>query len=296
MNFDAKLKNFRSMVDKALEYYLPPSDAYPPLIHQAMRYSILGGGKRLRAVLLMAATETVGGEVEKVLPAACALEMIHAYSLIHDDLPAMDNDDYRRGKPANHKVYGEAVAILAGDALLTQAFSLLASMRGNKPESVVRVIGEFALAAGSCGMIGGQVVDTFSAGNNGEDMAENTLEYIHSHKTGALYRAAACAGAILAGASDEKTDSLARYADGLGLAFQIIDDILDIEGDASKLGKPVGSDVKNEKITYPLLYGIDESKRKAAETVDKALSALDSFDKEADFLRILVKRMVKRNY
>lgn len=293
MNFEETFKKFSSIVEEALEYYLPPSDAYPPLIHQAMRYSVIGGGKRLRPVLVIAVAEAVGGKAEDVLPAACALEMIHAYSLIHDDLPAMDNDDYRRGKLANHKVYGDAVAILAGDALLTLAFSTLANVRGNSPDDIVKIIGEIALAAGTFGMIGGQVVDTFSAC---EDINENTLEYIHSHKTGALYRAAVRAGAILAGAEDDKLNNLTSYADNLGLAFQIIDDILDIEGDAAKIGKPIGSDIKNKKATYPSIFGIEEARRKARQAADRALSALGCFGNEADFLRMLVQYIIDRDY
>jgi len=293
LNFEENIKRIGSIVEEALEHYLPPADSYPPLIHQAMRYSVVGGGKRLRPVLVIAVAEAVGGKAEDVLPAACALELIHAYSLIHDDLPAMDNDDYRRGKLANHKVYGDAVAILAGDALLTLAFSVLTNVRNASPDRVVNIIREIALAAGTFGMIGGQVVDTFSAG---EDINEDTLEYIHRHKTGALYRAAVRVGAILAGAEEAKLDNLTRYAENLGLAFQIIDDILDIEGDAAKIGKPVGSDVKNKKATYPSLFGIKETKAKARQAADEALSALECFGKEADFLRMLVRYIIDRDY
>jgi len=292
LSFKETFDKLSSIVDEALERYLPPADAYPALIHQAMRYSVTGG-KRLRPVLVMKAAETVGGKAEDVLPAACALEMIHAYSLIHDDLPAMDNDDYRRGKPANHKVYGDSVAILAGDALLTLAFSTLAGIRGSNPDAVVKIIGEIALAAGTFGMIGGQVVDTFSAG---EDINENTLEYIHSRKTGALYRAAVRTGAILAGTGDEKINKLTSYADNFGLAFQIIDDILDIEGDAAKIGKPLGSDVKNKKATYPSLFGLEEARRKARQAADRALSALSCFGNEAEFLRMLVQYIIDRDH
>ncbi|MCG9968527.1 polyprenyl synthetase family protein [Pelotomaculum terephthalicicum JT] len=293
MNFEETLEKYSSIVEEALEHHLPPSNAYPPLIHQAMRYSVMGGGKRLRPVMVIAVAEAVGGKAADVMPAACALEMIHAYSLIHDDLPAMDNDDYRRGKPANHKVYGDAVAILAGDALLTLAFSMLANVRAQNTDDVVKVIDEIALAAGTFGMIGGQVVDTFSAG---EDINERTLEYIHSHKTGALYRAAVRAGAILAGAEEEKLNSLTCYADNLGLAFQIIDDILDVEGDAAKIGKPVGSDVKNKKVTYPSLFGMEEARAKARQAAGRALSALDCFGEEADFLKMLVHYIIDRDY
>lgn len=280
-------------MEEALERYMPPADAYPALIHQAMRYSIMGGGKRLRPVLVIATAETLGGSAADVLPAACALEMIHTYSLIHDDLPAMDNDDYRRGKPANHKVYGDAVAILAGDALLTLAFSLLAGMRHAGPDTVLRVIREMAQAAGTYGMIGGQVVDTFVAG---EHVDEGTLEYIHQHKTGALYRAAVRTGAILAGAPEERLIRLTSYAENLGLAFQMIDDILDIEGDAAKTGKPVGSDFKNKKVTYPSLFGLEKTRDKARRAADGAIQALSDFGAEADFLRLMVQYVINRDH
>lgn len=293
MNFKDELKRKAAMVEEALDRYLPPAGAYPPLIHQAMRYSVMAGGKRLRPALVMAGAEAVGGGAADVLPAACALELIHTYSLIHDDLPAMDNDDYRRGKLTNHKVYGEAVAILAGDALLTLAFQLLAENKSSRPEDVARVVREVAVEAGTFGLIGGQVVDTFS---EGEEINESTLEYIHRHKTGALYRAAIRAGAILAGAQDEQLASLTEYAEQLGLAFQIKDDILDIEGDEKKIGKPVGSDIKNKKATYPSLFGLDKSREKARLAADCALAALGGFGKEADFLRQLVQFVIERDF
>ncbi|MDD3653730.1 MAG: polyprenyl synthetase family protein [Desulfotomaculaceae bacterium] len=291
VDFEEALAKRALVIDEALEFYLPPADAYPPLIHQAMRYSVSGGGKRLRPVLVMAVAEVLGGQVEKVLPAACALEMIHCYSLIHDDLPAMDDDDYRRGKPTNHKVYGEAIAVLAGDALLTLAFSLLAATGSTSPANVVKVINEIASAAGTFGMIGGQVVDTFSAG---ESITPSTLEYIHKHKTGALYRAAVRTGAILAEARQRELADLTRYAEHLGLAFQIKDDILDVEGDTAIIGKPAGSDLKNKKATYISVYGIEEARVKAQKAEADALAALERFGGEADFLRQLVHFVVNR--
>lgn len=293
MFFKKELKKRADLVEEALESLLPSGQDYPPLIHQAMRYSVLGGGKRLRPALVMASAEAVGGKAADVLPAACALELIHVYSLVHDDLPAMDNDDYRRGKPTNHKVYGEAVAILVGDSLLTLSFQLLANSESVNPGNVVRVIREVAAAAGTMGLIGGQVVDTFSAG---EDVDEKTLEYIHSNKTGALYRAAVRTGAILAGASEKQLEALTVYADNLGLAFQIKDDLLDIEGDEKLIGKPVGSDVRNKKATYPSLFGLEESRRKARNAADRALMALEQFGGEADFLRELVQFVVERDF
>jgi len=271
---------------------LPTGDTYPPLIHQAMRYSVIGGGKRIRPVLVLATAEAAGGKCEDVLPAACALELIHAYSLIHDDLPAMDDDDYRRGRPSNHKVFGEAGAILAGDALLTHAFFLLADLKAQKPEAVLRVINEIAYNAGSCGMIGGQVVDTCQEGGLDQFQA---LDYIHRHKTGALYRVAVRVGAILAGAPEAMIERLTDYGDKLGLLFQIVDDILDVEGDKDKLGKPIGSDEKNKKLTYPQLFGLEESKQKAKQAAEQATAALSPLGPEADFLRQLANQMLTRD-
>lgn len=296
MDFLTELKARAALVDRALDELLPPEDTYPSVIHQAMRYSLFAGGKRLRPVLTLAAAETVGGDPGRVLPAACALELIHTYSLIHDDLPAMDNDDFRRGKPTSHRVYGEAVAILAGDALLTQAFVLLAKNAENRlvpAERVVRVIEEVAVAAGTLGLIGGQVVDTVAA-DTPVDAA--TLEYIHRHKTGALYRVAVRAGAILAGATESQLQPLTAYAENLGLAFQIQDDILDVEGDPARLGKPVGSDARNKKATYPALFGLDAARAKAREVVAAALAALEPFDERADFLRELARFVIARDF
>lgn len=293
MDFKEELKKKAALVEEALDRFLPLPDTYPPLIHQAMRYSVMGGGKRLRPALVMAAAETVGGCAEDVLPAACAIELIHVYSLVHDDLPAMDDDDYRRGKLTSHKVYGEAVALLVGDALLTLAFKLLSQCRNTSPEAVVRVINEVAAGAGTLGLIGGQVVDTFSAG---EEIAESTLEYIHRHKTGAMYRVSLRTGAILAGTGEKDLACLTEYAEHMGLAFQIKDDILDLEGDEKKLGKPVGSDVRNKKATYPALFGLDQSKEMARLAVNKAAAALSVFGQEADFLRSLALFVIERDF
>ncbi len=293
MTFKEELIKKALLVEEALDRFLPQPDTYPPLIHQAMRYSVMGGGKRLRPALVMAAAETVGGCAAEVLPAACAIELIHVYSLVHDDLPAMDNDDYRRGKLTSHKVYGEAMALLVGDALLTLAFKLLSDCCGAGPEAVVRVINEAAAGAGTLGLIGGQVVDTFSSGESTE---ESTLEYIHRHKTGAMYRVSLRTGAILAGAGEEDLACLTEYAEHMGLAFQIKDDILDIEGDEKKLGKPVGSDVRNKKATYPALFGLEQSKVKASLAADRATAVLSKFGREADFLRDLVKFVIERDF
>lgn len=293
MYFKEELEKKAAMVEDALNRYLPPPDTYPPLIHQAMRYSVMGGGKRLRPALVMAGAETVGGSAVDVLPAACAIELIHAYSLVHDDLPAMDNDDYRRGKPTNHKVYGEAMALLAGDALLTLAFKLLAECPSSHPKDVVRVIHEIALGAGTLGLIGGQVVDTFSAG---EEIDEKLLNYIHRNKTGAMYRLSVRSGAILAGAKEKELANLTEYAEHLGLAFQIKDDILDCEGDEKKLGKPVGSDIRNKKATYPSLFGMENSREKARVAINNAIAALRTFGSKADFMRVLAKFVIERDF
>lgn len=293
MNFKEELKKRAKIVEEALERFLPPSTVFPPLIHQAMRYSVMGGGKRIRPSLVMAGAEAVGGSAASVLPAACAVELIHVYSLIHDDLPAMDNDDYRRGKLTSHKVYGEAIAVLAGDALLTLAFQLLAENKAGRPEDTLKVIREAALGAGTKGLIGGQVVDIFSTG---EEVDEVTLEYIHRNKTGALYRISVRTGAILAGARQDQLEALSRYAEHLGLAFQIKDDILDLVGEEKIIGKPVGSDLKNKKATYPALFGLENSREKASREYARALSAISGFGKEADFLRSLVNFVINRDY
>lgn len=292
IDFLNELKKRAALVEEALEAMLPESNKYPPLIHQAMRYSVMGGGKRLRPVLVMAGAEAAGGQASDVLPAACAFELIHTYSLVHDDLPAMDNDDYRRGKLTSHKVFGEAAAVLTGDALLTLAFQLLAENKG-APENILRVIHEAAVGAGTFGLIGGQVVDTLS---EGAAIDEDTLLYIHRHKTGALYKISVRAGAILAGARDDQLAALTEYAENLGLAFQIKDDLLDIEGDEQKIGKPVGSDTKNNKATYPALFGLHESQVRARQAADSALAALQSFGDEADFLRSMVHFVIERDF
>ncbi|ADG82550.1 polyprenyl synthetase family protein [Thermincola potens] len=298
MNKKAFLKELKrkvNIIEEALSQYLPGEDEYPETIHQSMRYSMLAGGKRLRPVLVLAAAEAVGGDVKKVIPAACAIEMIHTYSLIHDDLPAMDDDNYRRGKPTNHVVYGEAIAILAGDALLTLAFEVLSSLveePGIDPQKVLRVIKEISLAAGSRGLIGGQVVDI---GSENLDISAETLKYIHIHKTGALFKAALKTGAILSSASEEQITALSRYAHFLGLGFQITDDILDIEGDTEKLGKPVGSDIKKKKATYPSIFGLQEAKQMAREAVAESLMSLEGFDERADFLREMARYLLERD-
>ncbi|NLK52674.1 MAG: polyprenyl synthetase family protein [Syntrophomonadaceae bacterium] len=284
-----------TLINQALENYLQTEEIYPPVIHQAMRYSVFAGGKRLRPILVLAAAEVVSNRPHRALPAAVALEFIHTYSLIHDDLPAMDNDDLRRGRPTCHKVYGEAVAILAGDALLTQAFEVLSDTAfPDGPEStiVLQVIREIAQAAGTLGMIGGQVVDLAS---EGQQIDLPTLTYIHQHKTGALIRAAVRSGALLGGASADELLALTGYAEAFGLAFQIADDILDVVGNEAVLGKPVGSDARNEKSTFPNLFGLERSQEMARETAEKAITCLARFGDRARFLRALTQYVLERD-
>lgn len=284
------------LVDAALDDYLPVADRLPSDLHASMRYSVFAGGKRIRPVLLLAACDAVGGDSSKALPAACAIEMIHSYSLIHDDLPAMDDDDFRRGQPTNHKVYGEATAILAGDALLTEAFILLSNRNvweGIAAESCQEVIHLLAKNSGSRGMVGGQVVDMDS-----EDKAIDlpTLEYIHTHKTGALILASIESGAIIGGASAAQRSALRRYGEAAGLAFQVADDILDIVADQSELGKDVGSDQQRGKATYPALLGLAGARQRARDLRNVALSALDIFDDSAQPLRDIASYIVDRSF
>ncbi|MDU4960427.1 MAG: polyprenyl synthetase family protein [Sporomusaceae bacterium] len=281
------------VIDEALDQLIQRQQALPPQIYDAMRYSLFAGGKRLRPILLMAAADAAGARGGDFLPVACGLEMIHTYSLIHDDLPAMDNDDYRRGKPTNHKVFGEGMAILAGDALLTQAFESILSQRGVEAAVVTAVAREIAAAAGPAGMVGGQAVDLLAAGKR---LDYETLRYMHQAKTGALFRAALRSGGMLAGASARQLEALTVYAEQFGLAFQITDDILDVTGSQAEIGKPVGSDVRNEKATYVSLYSLETARDLAAKAVAAARSALDEFGGEADVLRQIVDSLLSRTH
>ena len=263
-------------------------------IFEAMEYSLMAGGKRLRPILLMSAVDAVvshGIKGEQFLSVASALEMIHTYSLIHDDLPAMDNSDYRRGKLTNHKVFGEATAILAGDALLTLAFEVITRQKNVKYPVLLEVVKEIAEAAGASGMVGGQSIDLESEGKQ-IDLA--TLKKLHLGKTGALFRASIRSGAILAGASNHQLSALTTYADNFGLAFQITDDILDVVGEEEYIGKPVGSDERNLKATYVTLTSLDEAKKLATVAVQNALDAIKDFGEKADFLREIVQYLTER--
>ena len=288
------LEERRLQVDEALGRYLPEASDHPKEIHEAVRYSVFAGGKRLRPILVLAAAEAAGGQVEHALPAAAAIELIHTYSLIHDDLPAMDDDDFRRGRPTCHKVYGEALAILAGDALLTQAFILLSG----EPSSIradavarLRVINEIAQAAGSRGMVGGQVVDILQEDRE-VDLA--TLLYLHTHKTGSLIRACLRVGGIISSAGSEQMEALTRYGDRIGLAFQIVDDILDLEGSLEALGKRAGSDLRKKKATFPGLLGLEESRQRARSLVREAKHALSVFGDRGAALGAIADYVVAR--
>lgn len=265
MDLTAYIKENAMLVEERLAQLLPDVTVPPDVIHRAMRYSCLGGGKRLRALLAMEACRAVGKDGGLALDFACAVEMIHAYSLVHDDLPAMDNDDYRRGKLANHKVFGEGIAILAGDALLTYAFETLSRLQFES-SLVLRLIQEVAVACGSQGLVGGQVVDLQSEGH---EVDELTLEYIHRHKTGKLFLAALRGGALIGGASDTELSIITLYGENLGLAFQITDDILDVAGDMAKLGKVTGADARQGKSTYVTLLGLEEAHKQAVKCVEQ---------------------------
>jgi geranylgeranyl diphosphate synthase type II len=284
----------RRAVDEALDRYLPPATTAPAVIHEAMRYSVFAGGKRLRPVLVIAGAEAVGGQMDDVMPTACCFELIHTYSLVHDDLPAMDDDDYRRGRLTNHKVFGEAMAVLAGDALLTHALGLVAVNFGlgkTAPEVCPRVLAEITGAAGTDGMVGGQVVDVQS---EGQVVSAETLEYIHTRKTAALIRGALRCGALLAGASEPQLEALTQYGDQIGLTFQIVDDILDVEGSLETLGKTAGKDERQKKATYPGLHGLAASKARAAALTREAHAALAPLGPAAEPLRALADFILAR--
>jgi geranylgeranyl diphosphate synthase, type II len=292
---DPELETRRRRVEAALDAALPPEEAWPTTIHRAVRYSLFAGGKRIRPLLVLAAGEAVGGRDDELMPLACAVEMIHTYSLIHDDLPAMDDDDLRRGKPTSHKVFGEAIAILAGDALLTRAFHLLAEVAPEWDANCVRrrvqaaaVLGE---ACGTTGLIGGQVMDLEA---EGRAISPEELERLHRAKTGALLGACVRGGAILGGADEAELARLTRYAAAVGLAFQVVDDVLDAtEGDA-QLGKTAGKDAAAEKATYVKIHGLEGARRLAGQLLDEAVQALEPLGTRAALLEALARLVVER--
>lgn len=293
MDLKKYLKEREDIINKALDSLLPREDEFPQRLHKAMRYSVFAGGKRIRPILCLASAEVFGKPDNNVMNMACAIELIHTYSLIHDDLPAIDNDDLRRGMPTCHKVFGEATAILAGDALLTKAFQIASqpSAVSHQAAALIKAIHEIAAAAGSTGMVGGQVVDIES---EGKEVAFPILEYIHIHKTGKLILVSCRAGAIMANARDKELEAIMRYGEAIGLAFQIADDILDVEGNREDVGKNIGGDVKKGKATYPSILGIDESKKRANELVDIAITSLKGFDEKAEPLREIARYIVER--
>lgn len=294
MQFDMRhyVSEKRKLIEDFINGYFNPS-VNPSILHDSVIYSLTAGGKRLRPILCIAAYEACGGR-ENIVPYATALEFIHTYSLIHDDLPAMDNDDLRRGKPTNHKVFGEAIAILAGDGLLTEAFTILSNTNYAKinPKTLLNIIAEISKAAGLRGMVAGQALDLIS---EGKEPDRETVEFIHLHKTAALIRASVKAGALLAETTEERVYKLEKYGESIGLAFQIVDDILDIEGTTEEMGKPKGSDIERGKMTYPSVFGIEESRRKAKELVDIAIELLRDFGEEAEPLRKIARYIIKRS-
>ncbi len=286
------LEEGRKLADSTLERLLPPATQYPPSIHRAMRHSVFAGGKRLRPILCMEAARMVSGTLPNgVEELGAALEMLHTYSLIHDDLPALDNDDLRRGRPTGHKAFGEATAILAGDALQTYAYEVLARLQGSA-EARVRIIEETAHATGTIdGMIGGQVMD-LQAEHSKADAA--TLEYIHRSKTAALIAACVVTGGLYAGAAEAEVERLREFGRSIGLAFQIVDDILDVTQSSEQLGKTAGKDTATEKTTYPALFGIKDSAMKADELADSACKMLDAFGDRSETLKALARYLVQR--
>lgn len=280
-------------IEATLDALLPASTQIPSVLYNSMRYSIFAGGKRLRPALTLATVEALGGDIEAALPVASTLEMIHTYSLIHDDLPCMDDDDLRRGMPTNHKVYGEATALLAGDALLTHAFQVLGTLQTDvSAQTMLRIVGELAKAAGAVGMVAGQMADME---NEGKQANAETLAFIHANKTGALLTASVRIGALFAGAQEAQLQALTTYAQRIGLAFQIQDDILDVIGETAKLGKVVGADAAHAKLTYPVLYGLEESRLMVRRLTEEAHQALQASDLTAFRLHQIADWLVSRD-
>ena len=293
------LKNYQQAIEQGLGEMLPElsqefsAGHAPRRLTEAMRYSVLGGGKRIRGVLLLAAVDMLEGDPVEAMPFALAIEMIHAYSLVHDDLPGMDDDDLRRGKATNHKVFGEGMAILAGDGLLSLAHEIMteACLYSRSPKRMLRTMLEVSRAAGVSGMIAGQCIDLESEGKPAD---KETLQYIHEHKTGALLNAPLLAAARLCDAYQVETDALEHFGYALGIAFQITDDLLDVQGEAAQLGKQTGMDAQRGKLTYPALYGVEESRRMAEEKTREALGALSEFGERGEFLRTLALALLER--
>jgi geranylgeranyl diphosphate synthase type II len=292
MNLPEYLRSQQELIDRHLDTLVPAESVPPETIHRAMRYSLFAGGKRIRPILFLEAARSVAGDVDGGANAACPLELIHTYSLIHDDLPALDNDDYRRGKLTNHKVFGEAMAILAGDALLTLAFEVLARLPNATGEQRSRMVAELATASGTVGgMIGGQVADLEGEGKPPD---AQLLETIHRAKTGALLRASVRLGAIYANAIESQIDALSCYGEHIGLAFQIVDDLLDVEESSEALGKTAGKDATQGKITFPAVYGLEKSHQMAEVECERAHRVLEPFGDRAQRLREIASHIVQR--
>ena len=295
MSFKSSLKYRVDYIEKLLKEYMPEEKGYQKTIFEAMNYSLKAGGKRLRPILTLEACRIVGGNEEDAIPFAIAIEMIHTYSLIHDDLPALDNDDLRRGRPTNHKVYGDAMAILAGDGLLNYAFEIMlkSSIGKENPAKYLNAINEIAKSSGVYGMIGGQVVDIES---EDKKIEMEKLDFIHLNKTAAIIVGCMRAGAIIGDATEEQLENITKYATNIGLSFQIADDILDITGDESKLGKKVGSDIGNNKSTYPSLIGLEKSKQIANDLINEAKTRISNIKGDTEFLNDLAEYIVARDY
>jgi len=294
MEFKDVLKEKINYIETLLNEYMPKEEGYQQTVIQAMNYSLKAGGKRLRPILTLESCKIVGGKESDAIPFAVAIEMIHTYSLIHDDLPALDNDDLRRGKPTNHKVFGEAMATLAGDALLNYAFEVMLSSSTDKKDSnkYLKAINEIAKHAGIYGMIGGQVVDVES---ENKIIDKDKLDFIHLNKTAAMIIGCMRAGAIIGGANEEELEKVTKYGKNIGLSFQIVDDILDITGDEAKLGKPIGSDIENHKSTYPSLLGLEKSRQIARQLIEEGKSSIDGLSSEIDFLNQLGDYIISRD-
>ena len=282
-----------TIINEELSKYLPKIENAQKNIYDAMGYSLFAGGKRLRPVIMLLVCDMLGGKTKEVLPFACAMEMIHTYSLIHDDLPAMDNDDLRRGKPTNHKVFGEAMAILAGDALLNKAFEIVSSAEYENQKNVLKAISILSNSSGTEGMIGGQVVD-IEAEN--KSISSDELLYLHSLKTGAIIRSSGVIGAVMSNASDKEINAIDSFCYNLGIAFQIQDDLLDVLGNSELLGKNTGSDKENKKTTFITLFGVEKSKQAVNDYTQKAISSLDIFEGKENTLKELAYHLINRNY
>jgi len=294
LNFKAEMNEKKLFIDSELDSLIPAESEYPQIIFKAMRYSVFAGGKRIRPVIILAACEMLGGNIKKAVPFACAMEMIHTYSLIHDDLPALDNDNFRRGRLTSHKAFGENIAILAGDALLSHAFEVMAKATAEESEyqpAFAKAMYAIANGAGVNGMLTGQVVDVIS---DGKKLNKETLDFIHLNKTAAMIQAAFKAGAYLGGGNDEDAQRLSMAGCKIGMAFQIQDDILDVTGSFEEIGKPVFSDEKNQKTTYVALVGIDESKKKVETLSQEAIEILGTYGEKAEFLSELTRELIKR--